>query len=452
MPSTRIVFAGLLVALACTSSSTGPNPNPGPDLGFLVQVLTAPPGSTAAGTAVPILFKILHKESDGATTPVSGKAVTFSVTAGGGTVGGGSTTTVTSGGDGSVAITWQLGTTLGAQTLRGSVSATEFADVSVTATQPPASQLVLSVAPSGNALSGAALAQQPAVQLKDAGGANVPEAGMTITATILSGGGTLSGTTTVNTNASGAAVFSNLAISGLVGNRTLRFTATLASGTATVTSGTIALAPGAAADLTVKVQPSANAGSGAALSQQPAVQLRDAATNNAAQAGVVVTATVATGTATLQGSTTATTDANGVATFVNLALNGATGPVTLRFTATLLGQQRSATSGAIALVSPAQLTIARPPTVDVRTGIPFFKQPRIHLADGAGNPVTQDGVPVTVSVVGGRARCSGIKRSPRTWVWRASPTSLFRAAAPTPCSSRRRGMPASFPARLPWAR
>ncbi len=64
MPSTRIVFAGLLVAWACSSSSTGPNPNPGPDLGFLVQVLTAPPGSTAAGTAVPILFKILHKESD----------------------------------------------------------------------------------------------------------------------------------------------------------------------------------------------------------------------------------------------------------------------------------------------------------------------------------------------------------------------------------------------------
>jgi len=56
------------------------------------------------------------------------------------------------------------------------------------------------------------LAQQPVVQVVDAGQNAVATAGISITASLA--GGTLSGTTVVNTNASGRATFTNLAIAG----------------------------------------------------------------------------------------------------------------------------------------------------------------------------------------------------------------------------------------------
>jgi hypothetical protein len=75
------------------------------------------------------------------------------------------------------------------------------------------------------------------VQLQDANGNPVSRSGVSIAAVLLSGGGTLSGTTTVATNTSGAAAFSDLVISG-TGAQTLRFTA---PGLASVTSAAISV-------------------------------------------------------------------------------------------------------------------------------------------------------------------------------------------------------------------
>ncbi len=401
MPNIR--FLGAVLLLISATACGGGGDTAGPDLGFLVQASVAPPTSAAAGSVLPIAVKVLHKESGGGTTPVAGKAVTLTVTAGGGTVNGAGSATVTSGADGSVSATWTLGPALGAQTLRGSVSSTEFLDFTLTATQPPPSQLALSTQPSAAAQSGAALAQQPTVQLKDAGGNNVPQAGVAVTAAIASGGGILGGTVTVNTNASGAAVFTDLVVSGVIGNRTLSFTATLNGSSATVSSGSIALAAGAAAQLTVTTQPSNSAVGGVALGQQPAVQLQDAAGNNVAQAGVVVTASVATGPGSVSGTATATTDAAGVATFAGLGVTGGAGQVTVTvgFAATLGGQPRSTASGNITVIPPPQLLIATAPSANPRSNIEFFQQPMIQLADGLGNEVHQAGVAVTVSLASG---------------------------------------------------
>lgn len=333
-----------------------------PDLGFVVQAVGTVPSTGVAGTPVQVTAKVLHRESGGGTTPVAGKVLTLTVTAGGGTVNGATTAAVTTGADGGASATWLLGPTVGAQTLRGSVSATEFLDFTLTATAPPATQLALTTQPSAAAQSGAALAQQPVVQLKDAAGANVSQAGVQVTASIESGGGTLAGTTTVATNTSGAATFTDLAVSGVIGNRTLKFSATLGSGAVSVTSGTIALAAGAAAQLVMKTQPSATTPRGFTLLQQPAVQLQDAAGNPVAQAGVVVTASQASGTALragsppaslLSGTLTATTDAAGAATFSDLLLYGSVGARTLGFAATLGGQPRTVTSAPVVVTHPA---------------------------------------------------------------------------------------------------
>lgn len=92
--------------------------------------------------------------------------------------------------------------------------------------------------PSSAAQSGVEFPQQPVVEVRDANGDAVLAAGTGITAAIASGGGTLTGTTTVATDADGRATFTDLAIAGSVGDRTLSFSA----GSLTpATSGTIFL-------------------------------------------------------------------------------------------------------------------------------------------------------------------------------------------------------------------
>src|SRR2546427_3895101 len=85
---------------------------------------------------------------------------------------------------------------------------------------------------------------------------------------------------------------------------------------------------GAAAQLTVTTQPSATAQSGVAFAQQPAVQVRDASGNAVSQAGVTVTAAIATGGGTLGGTLTATTNGTGVGSFPHLTLSGTAGGMT----------------------------------------------------------------------------------------------------------------------------
>ena len=73
------------------------------------------------------------------------------------------------------------------------------------------------------------------MQLRDAAGNDVSESGVAVTASIASGGGTLGGTVTAATGASGLASFTDLAITGTAGNRTLGFT----SGTLTAATSNI---------------------------------------------------------------------------------------------------------------------------------------------------------------------------------------------------------------------
>ena len=80
-----------------------------------------------------------------------------------------------------------------------------------------ATQLALVTPPSASAQSGSPFAQQPVVQLQDGSGNAVSQAGVDVTATIATGGGTLGGTMTVQTDGAGTATFNDLDISGLIG-------------------------------------------------------------------------------------------------------------------------------------------------------------------------------------------------------------------------------------------
>src|SRR5207237_281787 len=145
---------------------------------------------------------------------------------------------------------------------------------------------------------------------RDGAGNPVSQAGVSVTAAITTGGGTLGGTLTATTTAGGTASFTNLSISGTTGDRTLSFSAT---GLTPAVSGTITVGAGAATQLTLTTQPSATAQSGVAFAQQPVVQLRDRDAYAANHRGVSVTAAIATGGGTLGGTLTATTTAGGTA-------------------------------------------------------------------------------------------------------------------------------------------
>ncbi len=188
-------------------------------------------------------------------------------------------------------------------------------------------KLAVATEPSSSAQNGQPLAVQPVVQVQDADGNDVAASGTTVTATV-AGGATLGGTLTEPVDGSGKATFTDLSLSGPSGTYKIQFSS---SGLSDAMSDNIVLDGGAPANIAITTQPTS------ALdkevfdpAEQPVVTVTDAVGN--AVPSVLVTASIGSGTGTLQGRDTATTDANGVARFTDLGISGP-GSQTLAFTA-----------------------------------------------------------------------------------------------------------------------
>ncbi len=358
--------------------------------------------SAVAGTAVAIAPSVLV--TDQSNNPVSGTSVTFAVATGGGSVVGGA---ATSNASGIAAVTsWTLGSSVGSNSLTATSAGLTGSPLTftATATAAPASQLAISTQPSATGTVGAALATQPVIQLQDQFGNPVSQAGIVVTASIFSGGGTLAGSTTATTNASGTATFSGLIVNGTAGSsQVLSFT----SGSLTaVNSSAITLSAGAATQIAITTQPSSTVANGAALATQPVVQLKDLSGNNAATAGVNIVASL-TGTpggVTLGGTTTIATNASGTATFTNLSLTGLAGSYTITFAKSGL---TSAVSGSISLTAgaPANVTANSTLSQSGRVGVVVTTLPQVKVVDASGNPVS--GATVTFAVTAGGGSVTG---------------------------------------------
>ncbi len=183
------------------------------------------------------------------------------------------------------------------------------------------------------------LTPAPQVQLVDGQGQPFARAGVQITAT-LQGGGALTGTTTVTTDATGLATFSGLAIAGLVGSRTLRFNT---SGVAAVTSNTIQLTAGPAALISINAGNNQQALPNSAVAINPSVKVSDLDNNGVA--GIQVDFAVTGGGGSITGATQMT-NASGIATVGSWTLGSSLGPNTLSATAMGVGSVSfSATAG-----------------------------------------------------------------------------------------------------------
>jgi hypothetical protein len=277
----------------------------------------------------------------------------------------------------------------------GTVYGTE---TSFTTSAGPASKAMITTEPVG-ALAGVTLTTQPVVRITDASGNTVTSSTVNVVASIASGSGTLSGTTTVAA-VNGVATFTNLVLSGTAGNFTLSFTPTSLTA---ATSNSFALSFGTASKAMITNQP-AGAVNGVVLTTQPVIKVTDASGNTATTSTVSVVASIASGSGTLSGTTTVAA-VNGVATFTDLVLSGTAGNFTLAFTPTSL-TAASSSSFALSVGAASKVMITTQPA-GAFNGIEFSTQPIVKITDAGGNTITSSTANFVATIASGSGTLNG---------------------------------------------
>lgn len=199
-----------------------------PSVTFTASATAGPPANVAVvsgnnevavqGTAVANRPTVRVTDAHG--NVVSGATVTFAVTAGGGTLTG--VTQVTDAAGDATVGSWTLGSA-SPNTVTATVTGAGISGNPVTFTAQSVTDIDLTSVPTGPITLGTDFTIT--VQLRDSVAAAAPKAGITLTIAIASGGGTLNGTLTAVTNASGVATFT-VNVTGAVGARTFSITGT----------------------------------------------------------------------------------------------------------------------------------------------------------------------------------------------------------------------------------
>ncbi len=363
-----------------------------------LAVVQQPSATAQSGVVFPQQPKVQVQDAGGNPVKTAGLAVTATVASGAGATLGGQLTVATDANGIASFTNLVLTGALGAYTL-GFTSPTlsGAASAAIVLGAGAATQLVIVQQPAAVGQSGVPLTQQPVVQLQDAQGNPAPQTGVQVTAALNGGGGTLSGSK-AQTDATGRATFTNLAITGPNGQYALIFTSAAPSLTS-VLSATIALGAGAPAALFLATAPSASVVNGQVFPQQPAIQVQDGAGNAAAAPGITIAVAITAGGGSLSGASTAVTNASGLATFAGLSITGTIGPRQLTFTSTT--PPLTFTTANVALTAGAATQIARhsasPQSATVGAAVPA--PPSVLVRDASLNPVA--GVAVTFAVTSG---------------------------------------------------
>ena len=397
-PKSRCWRVALLLLLAaCGGDLTLPNEGQ-------PSALAVAKGNNQSGTIGEALIdSLVVRVTDGFDDPVAGVTVVWSAETGG-TVD--PTTSVTSA-DGYASTERVLGPAVGTYVTRAEVSGVADPPTPVVfTTTGVAARLSFVTEPPATAASGITLDPQPVLQLQDASGGDIARGGVVVTVQISAGGGTLSGTTTATSTPEGRVAFTDLAIRGSPGTRTLIFAAdAFASATALVAVGV-----GAPASIESAAGGGESAVVGTAVPTPPAVLIRDADGNPLP--GIPVSFKVTAGGGSANGRTPVT-GSDGVATVGGWTLGPQVGANTLQ--ATLSGLTVSggpvvfSATGTPGPVSAAtSLVVADPAQISASTGTSrstititardAFENPIPGLAvtlsaTGTGNTLTQPGAP-----------------------------------------------------------
>jgi Big-like domain-containing protein len=229
------------------------------------------------------------------------------------------------------------------------------------------------------------------VIVKDADGG--PVSGIKVNFSVKTGGGALS-SETATSDVNGVAQVS-WTLGQEIGAQTIEARATNSGGTELGNSPlelSAQAVPPQPTQLVIQTGPSETAQNGVPLEQQPVIEVYDA--DNQPVPQVEIVASVAEGGATTSGTTSATSDASGRATFAGLALIGPQGPQTLRFSvATPAIEIISTTPVQLSAGTAAALEAVGPTSFEGIVNSPVTPGPSVIAKDGSGNPVA--GVPVT---------------------------------------------------------
>ena len=347
-------------------------------------IVTATPPSQIAGGNVSVFAQLVDVYSN--SVPQSSRTVNWTSTNGGSYAQSSSSTQANG------ATTAQAFTTSTTAGVTHVLTATDGASPAISGTASistiagAAVRVALVTQPSAAVQSGIAFPQQPSVQLLDANSNLVTANGVTVTAAIVTGAGTLGGTLTATTT-NGVATFTNLSITGVVGPRTLTFSA---ASLVSATSNSIAVGPGTPVALAFVQQPTGTTG-GLAITPSITVAVRDGAGNTVTTATNPITFAIAGGSgtagATLSGTLTQGA-ASGIATFANISVDSA--GLAYRLVATSAGLT-SATSANfdIAIGPVANVSIVKGNNQFVPVNLNSSYQPLVAVAkDAGGNAVS----------------------------------------------------------------
>lgn len=241
--------------------------------------------------------------------PVAGIPVTWTVTGGGGSV----TSSSVSGSDGIATATRILGTTAGAQTATASVGGLTGSPVAfgATATVGAPVSIAIVAGDTQTATVATAVGTAPSVVVADQFGNPVP--GESITFSVTGGGGTVTPTSALVTNAAGIATVTSWTVGTAAGTNNNTLSALAAS--ASITGNPIAFTASATAGAIASISQVSGAGqtavTGLNVANPPTVLVTDAFANPIAGAGVTFSASgggsVGTASATTNGSGVAMT-------------------------------------------------------------------------------------------------------------------------------------------------
>ena len=233
----------------------------------------------------------------------------------------------------------------------------------------------------------------PSVIVKDQNG--LPMGGATVSFTVVSGGGSVSGAT-VTTDSSGVATVGSWTLGPVAGANVLEAT----SGALSPVAFTATSIAGVAASLARNTGDNQTAAAGSAVPIAPSVIVKDASGNPTPD--VAVTFAVVSGGGSVTGAT-AVTNAAGVATVGSWTLGAATGANVLNATAGTLSAVAFTATG----IAGAAASVARNAGDDqtALAGNAVAIPPSVLVKDAHGNP--KSGVSVTFAVVSGAGSVTG---------------------------------------------
>ena len=285
--------------------------------------------TVAATLAVP--YTVLVTDANG--NPVSGTTVTWSVTGGGGSI----TSSSVTNGSGIAAATRVLGTGAGTQTAVGSVGGLTGSPVGFTATATAGApvQMTRTAGNGQSATVNTAVAIDPQVRVDDQFGN--PVSGELVTFAVTAGGGSVSPTTAIATNASGLATVTSWTVGTVAGSGNNGLSATaltggIAGSPATFTASATAGAPATITRTSTNNQTQIT---GQAVASPPTVRVEDSFGNRVG--GVTVNFTPLPGGSV--GSSSVTTNSLGIAsTSWTVSVSGASMQTDGTFPNTLTAQ------------------------------------------------------------------------------------------------------------------